>query len=219
MMPPLVCTSDGRMAAELVGLGARGRRQRVDLQIRRPIARRLLAGAARDGDHRASATPTRTAIRPIPARTWRPLFTTWIRIRMHAHGWPRMMRGVMKISSSWLSLRVSVRLNSQPSSGMLLTPGVLSSVDVSLRLQDAADDGRHAVGHLHLRFGALRVDRRVAVDRAAEVRQAVLEDDAHDDGVGAGDLRRHQQLQRRVLELHRDRVVRRRSESESGSPA
>src|SRR5262245_13505984 len=41
------------------------------------------------------------------------------------------------------------------------------------RLQDAADGRRDAVGHLHLRFGALRVDRRVAVDRAAEVGNAV----------------------------------------------
>ena len=36
-----------------------------------------------------------------------------------------MMRGVMKISSSWLSLRESVRLKSQPSSGMLPRPGRL----------------------------------------------------------------------------------------------
>jgi hypothetical protein len=35
-----------------------------------------------------------------------------------------MMRGVMKITSSWLWLRESVRLNSQPSSGRLPMPGV-----------------------------------------------------------------------------------------------
>ena len=58
---------------------------------------------------------------------------------------------------------------------MLATPGVLSTEFVLGALQNAADDRHDAVGHLHLRFGALGVDRRVAVDRAAEVGLAVLE--------------------------------------------
>ena len=118
------------------------------------------------------------------------------------------MRGVMKISSSWLSLRVSVRLKSQPSSGMRLSARRPVHVRALGCLQDAADDRRHAVAHLHLRVGALRVDRRVAVDGAAEVRRAVLEHDAHDDGVRAVICGVTIELQRRILELHRDGVVR-----------
>ncbi len=55
---------------------------------------------------------------------------------------------------------------------------------------------------------ALRVDRRDAVDRAAEVRRRVLDRDAHDHGVGRRDLRRDPERQRRVLEGHGHGVVR-----------
>ena len=59
----------------------------------------------------------------------------------------------------------------------------------------------------HGRDGALRVDRRNAVDRAAEVGRRVLEEDAHDDGVRRRDLRRHAQRQRGVLEADGHGVV------------
>ena len=44
--------------------------------------------------------------------------------------------------------------------------------------------------------------------RLRVVRRRLLDEDAHDHGVRRGDLRRHAQRQRRVLELHRDGVVR-----------
>src|SRR5262249_54192019 len=73
---------------------------------------------------------------------------------------------------------------------------------------DAADDGRVAVAHEHLRDGALRVDRRDVVDRPAEVGRRVLDRDAHDHRIGRGDLRLDLERQRGVLERDGHRVVR-----------
>src|SRR5688572_1281083 len=72
---------------------------------------------------------------------------------------------------------------------------------------DAADDGRLAAADQHLRERALRVDRRDAVDRAAEVGRRVLHGDAHDHGIRGGNLGGHAQGQRRIAERHRDGIV------------
>src|SRR6266542_852900 len=74
--------------------------------------------------------------------------------------------------------------------------------------EDAADDRRRAVIHLHGRESALCVDRRDAADFPAEVRRRVFKRDVHDHRVRGRDLRCDLQLQRRVLERDRDRVVR-----------
>src|SRR5687767_2898434 len=65
---------------------------------------------------------------------------------------------------------------------------------------NAADDRRLAAAHQYLRQCALRVDRRDAVDGAAEVGRRVLHRDSHDHGISGGDLRRHPQRQRGVAE-------------------
>ena len=113
----------------------------------------------------------------------------------------------MKISSSRLESSTRSRLNSQPRSGTRCSTGVRSFDDLLLADEDAADDRRRAVVDLHLGVGALRVDRRNAVDLTAEVGRRVLDRDLHDHGVGRGDLRRHLQHQHGVLERHGDGVV------------
>jgi hypothetical protein len=51
---------------------------------------------------------------------------------------------------------------------------------------DAADYRGLTVVHQHGGVGALRVDRRNAVDLMSKIRRRVVEHDLHDDGVGGG---------------------------------
>ncbi len=74
----------------------------------------------------------------------------------------------------------------------------LRDVDRVLRLNDAADHHRAAVGHQDLRGGLLRNQFRVALHFLTEVRRGVFHVDVQEDGVLRRDLRSHRQPQESV---------------------
>src|ERR1700689_1569769 len=82
----------------------------------------------------------------------------------------------------------------------------LRDVDRVLRLNDATDHHRPAIGHQHLRGGLLRDQFRVALYFLTKVRRGVFHVDVQEDGVFRRDLRSYSQPQERVNVSHRRRT-------------
>src|SRR5579862_3507565 len=83
----------------------------------------------------------------------------------------------------------------------------LRDVDRVLRLDDAADHHRAAVGHQYLRGRLLRDQFGVALHFLTEVRRGVFHVHVQEDGVLRRDLRSHRQAQERVNVGHGRRTT------------
>ena len=79
-----------------------------------------------------------------------------------------MIRGVMKISSSCLSVLSSVLRNNRPTYGRSPRNGVFSVAVRYLILEDATQYDRLRVVDQHLRLDLVRVDTRNAVEDLAD---------------------------------------------------